>query len=111
MLRSSAVAPVTYTHYAPQLGKVIHKAIVALSKDKFVGKTAAILPLKPVYKGSAGCAAGANPIIVSKIMLRHQMGFHITFQRQAGKFGLLSAGLQSAKLSTMKKQLTLGSHS
>ncbi|WP_438990086.1 hypothetical protein [Lentibacter sp.] len=43
--------PRDHTHYAPQLGTISHKAIAKVSKDKFVGKTAAFLPLPPFSQG------------------------------------------------------------
>ena len=68
------------TYYAPQLGKLSGKAILALSKDKFVGKTRTFLPLRPSDVGFTGQAKAKNLHIVSETMFSRIAGFCIVFQ-------------------------------
>lgn len=111
MLRSSAVAPVTILTTPPQLGKLSDKAIMALSKDKFVGKTGAFLPLRPSDVGFTGQAKAKNLRIVSKILFSRIAGFCIVFQRKNRVQTTKRAERERLQLSTMKKQLTFGSYS
>jgi hypothetical protein len=93
------------------LGKLSDKAIMALSKDKFVGKTGAFLPLRPSDVGFTGQAKSENSSIVSKIVFSRLAGFRIVFQRQSRVQTSKRAERERPQLSTMKKQLTFGSYS